>query len=70
MSDTAHLRRQAALCLRLVQFCPDRPVSRHLSFLAAHYHEVALRAEFGMPADGNAPNDADDEPAAAPLVWH
>jgi hypothetical protein len=56
MHETAHLRRQAGLCLRLVQFCPDQPVSRHLSFLAAHYHEVALRAEFGMSADHHAPN--------------
>jgi hypothetical protein len=50
MNRVALLRRKAAFCLRLSQFCTDQPVSRHLSFLAARYHE-RLRAELGVPAD-------------------
>ena len=70
MDKTARLRRQAEFCLRLSQLCSDEPVSRHLSFLAAHYHEVALRAEFGVSADSNAPTCPGDEPIEPQLVWH
>ena len=45
------LRRQAELCLRLAQLCSDQPLLRHLNFLAAHYHETALRTEFGVAQD-------------------
>jgi len=48
MDKTARLRRQAEFCLRLSQFCSDQPISRHLSGLAASYHEAALRAEFAV----------------------
>jgi hypothetical protein len=48
MDKTAHLRRQAEFCLRLSQFCCDQPMSRHLSGLAASYHEAALRTEFAV----------------------
>ena len=64
MSETVHLRRQAEFCLRLLQLCSGEPVSRHLSFLSAQYHEIALRAEFGVPSC------VDDEAAEAQPLWH
>ena len=70
MSEIVHLRRQAELCLRLSQLCSDEPVSRHLSFLAVHDHEVALQAEFGVSADSSAPSCLGDEPTEPRLVWH
>ena len=70
MSGIIHLRRQAELCLRLSQLCSDEPVSRHLSFLAAHYHEAALRAEFGMSADSTAPSLLGGETTEPRFVWH
>ena len=54
MYNTACLRSQAELCLRLAQHCSDQPMSRHLDVLAARYHEAALRTEFGMPPDNDA----------------
>jgi hypothetical protein len=41
------LRRQAEFCLRLMQLWTDQSLARRLSFLAARYHEIALRAELG-----------------------
>jgi hypothetical protein len=68
MDYTAHLRRQAEFCLRLSQSCSDQPISRHLGFLAARYHETALRAEFGVLLDRRTDERAD--PAGALTVWH
>jgi hypothetical protein len=48
--DTIELRREAEFCLRLMQLWSDRSLARRLSFLAARYHEAALRAELGLPA--------------------
>jgi hypothetical protein len=45
MENTAYLRRQAALCLRLSQFCSGPPVAEYLN-KAAEFHEKAIRAEF------------------------
>jgi hypothetical protein len=45
MDNTAHLRRQAALCLSLSHFSLDPLVAEHLSCLAAAFHEGALRGE-------------------------
>ena len=61
MDSTACLRRQAELCLRWAQLCPDQPLSQHLSYLAARYHEVALRTEFGVLRDDDARNGTEDE---------
>jgi hypothetical protein len=61
MENTARLRRQAEFCLRLSQYCPDQPMSRHLSFLAARYHETALQVEFGVPAHGSAQDQDQDQ---------
>jgi hypothetical protein len=49
--DTIELRRRAEFCLRLLQLWTDRSLAGQLSCLAARYHEAALRAEFGVPAD-------------------
>jgi hypothetical protein len=49
--DTIELRRRAEFCLRLLQLWTDRSLAGRLSCLAARYHEAALRAEFGVPAD-------------------
>ena len=65
METTARLRRQAEFCLRLSHLCSDQPVSGHLSFLAARYHEAALRAEFGVPVDCD-----DDNVTIAECVRH
>lgn len=70
MDYTAHLRRQAEFCLRLSQSCSDQPISRHLNFLAARYHEAALRAEFGLAAKAKADNCAVSDDARAPVIWH
>lgn len=69
MDNTVCLRRQAELCLRLAQHCSDQPLSQHLSFLAARYHEAALRTEFGVPQDDDVRNDAGDEPRSR-VLWH
>jgi hypothetical protein len=70
MNKSALLRRQAEFCLRLSQFSSDQPMSRHLAFLAARYHETALLAEFGVPADDGKQNDADINPIGSPLPLH
>jgi hypothetical protein len=49
--DTAYLRRQAEVCLRLSQFCSDPLVIEHLRFMAAEFHTRALRAEFAAEFD-------------------
>jgi hypothetical protein len=49
--DTIELRGKAEFCLRLLQLWTDRSLAARLSYLAARYHEAALRAEFGVPAD-------------------
>ncbi len=48
--DTAYLRRQAEVCLRLSQFCSDPLVIEHL-LMAAEFHTRALRAEFAAEFD-------------------
>jgi hypothetical protein len=50
--DTIELRGKAEFCLRLLQqLWADRTLADRLSDLAARYHEAALRAEFGVPAN-------------------
>ena len=49
--DTIELRGKAEFCLRLLQLWTDGSLAGRLSYLAARYHEAALRAEFGVPAD-------------------
>ena len=49
--DTIELRGRAEFCLRLLQLWTDGSLAGRLSYLAARYHEAALRAEFGVPAD-------------------
>jgi len=49
--DTIELRCRAEFCLRLLQLWTDGSLAGRLSHLAARYHEAALRAEFGIPAD-------------------
>ena len=51
METTSHLRRQAAFCLRLSDFCSDAVLANHLRFQAADYHQRALRAEFDLAHD-------------------
>jgi hypothetical protein len=51
MENTAYLRRQAVFCLRLSELCPDAPTAAHLAFMAAQFHERALRAEFAADFD-------------------
>jgi len=53
MEKTALLRRQAAFCLRLSDFCSDTVFANHLRFRAADYHQRALRAEFDLAHDTN-----------------
>jgi hypothetical protein len=48
METTAFFRRQAALCLRLSDFCSDEQIANHLRSKAADYHQRALRAEFDL----------------------
>jgi hypothetical protein len=71
MENTAYLRRQAALCLRLSEFCSDPPISEHFRFMAAGFHERALRAEFATELDllddGLAPRHLWATP---PTAWH
>jgi len=56
MESTSYLRRQAAFCLRLSDFCGDELIADHLRSKAADYHQRALRAEFDLrydvPGDG------------------
>jgi hypothetical protein len=52
MENTPSLRRQAAFCLRLSEFCSDELLANHLRFKAAEYHQRALRLEFKLPHDG------------------
>lgn len=46
MENTPYLRRQAAYCLRLSQFCSNDPAAERFSAMAAEFHAQALRAEF------------------------
>jgi hypothetical protein len=48
METTASLRRQAAFCLRLSEFCSDEVLANHLQSKAAEYHQRALRSEFDL----------------------
>jgi hypothetical protein len=54
METTALFRRQAALCLRLSDFCSDEQIANHLRSKAADYHQRALRAEFDLRNDTHA----------------
>ena len=54
--SSVHLRRQAAFCLRLSDFCADEVIANHLRSQAAEYHQRALWAEFHLRDDA----DADD----------
>ena len=67
MNSTDCLRRQAELCLRLAQLCSDQPLLRHLNFLAARYHETALRTEFGVAQDVDAQSGPEDAPRSQVL---
>jgi hypothetical protein len=60
MENTSYLRRQAVFCLRLSRFCSDRPMAEHLRFMAAGFHERALRAEFAADLDEH--DEARDDP--------
>src|SRR5262245_32414712 len=59
MDDKPYLRRQAALCLKLSQSCPDADVAEHLDLMAAEFHMRALQAEFQAGSD--LPADSFDE---------
>jgi hypothetical protein len=48
METPSYLRRQAAFCLRLSDFCSDELVANHLRSQAADYHQRALWAEFDV----------------------
>jgi hypothetical protein len=48
METATYLRRQAAFCLRLSEFCTDDPMADRLRFQAADYHQRALRSEFDL----------------------
>jgi hypothetical protein len=52
--DTIELRGKGEFCLRLLQLWTDGSLAGRLSYLAARYHEAALRAEFGVSAEGRA----------------
>jgi len=45
MENTSDLRRRAALCLRLSDFCSDPLLADYLRFKAADYHQKAVQAE-------------------------
>jgi hypothetical protein len=64
MNSTNCLRRQAELCLRLAQLCSDQPLLQHLNFLAARYHETALRTEFGVAQYVDAQSGPEDAPGS------
>jgi hypothetical protein len=51
MDDKPYLRRQAALCLKLSQSCPDGKVAEDLDLMAAEFHTRALQAEFQASSD-------------------
>jgi hypothetical protein len=52
MENTAYLRRQALLCLRLSQLCSDdRPLADHLRAKPPNTIEKALRTEFEAELD-------------------
>jgi hypothetical protein len=51
METTSSLRRRAELCLRLSEFCSDEVLANDLQFMAAEYHQRALRSEFGLRDD-------------------
>ena len=54
METPSCLRRQAAFCLRLSDFCSDELVANHLRSQAADYHQRALWAELDVQHDGAA----------------
>ena len=59
MDDKPYLRRQAALCLKLSQSCPDGKLAEDLDLMAAEFHTRALQAEFEAGSDSAA--DSFDE---------
>ena len=59
MDDKNYLRRQAALCLKLSQSCPDAEVAERLELMAAEFHTRAIQAEFEAGSDSAA--DSFDE---------
>ncbi len=61
--DTAYLRRQAEVCLRLSRFCSDPLVVEHFRFMAAEFHTRAIKAEF------HAEFDPDEESLAPGKTW-
>ena len=63
METTASLRRRAAFCLRLSEFCCDEVLANHLQVKAAEYHQRALRSEFDLATSGTACG-------ASPMVRH
>jgi hypothetical protein len=70
MENTAYLRRQAAFCLWLSQFCHDEPVAEHLRIMAAGFHERALTADFAeyrFERDGR--HAASPQPAGGRTEW-
>jgi hypothetical protein len=48
MEAAPYLRRQAALYLRLSEFCSDGHLADQLRSQAADFHHRALRAEFNL----------------------
>jgi hypothetical protein len=66
METTSYLRRQAAFCLRLSDFCSDEQIADHLRCKAADYHQRALRAEFDLRYVAA----ADDARPGRPILRH
>jgi hypothetical protein len=66
METTTSLRRQAAFCLRLSEFCCDEVLANHLQFKAAEYHQRALRSEFDLRHEAPSGSAC----VARPLVRH
>jgi len=70
MENSGYLRRQAAFCLRLSQFCSDPPIATHLRFQAAQFHERALKIEFAADSEPDDRRPADAEPGFARRHCH
>jgi hypothetical protein len=66
MATTFQLRRQAAFCLRLSEFCSDELVANRLRSQAADYHQRALWAEFDVADEAV----ASDRRSGSPTVRH
>ena len=64
--SSVHLRRQAAFCLRLSDFCADEVIANHLRSQAAEYHQRALWAEFHLRDNA----DADDPYRQVRMLRH